>query len=263
MNALGSYFREKREEQGYSIGEVARKTNIGSRYIEAIEEENFDEFPADVYAKGFIRNYARFLDLDAESLVTEYTLNYVDDEQISESEERRSRLYYWLTIAGLGLLAVVIVVFRFAWVHPNTARQSIEQESLKMNRSVSENQQRSSVPLEEPADRLELRVVAHQKTLVYAEFDGLEKREFVLLPGEQTTWEAEEVIRLRTGNPGGLELYFRGMQLPSLGRSGQVIDKVIQLKDGELDIRPVRFEPPEPVEQNSGGTGSTTSEDGN
>jgi cytoskeleton protein RodZ len=241
MNALGDYFREQREEQGYSVEEVARRTNIGSRYIRAIEDEDFEQFPADVYAKGFIRTYARFLDLDAEALVVEYGLNFEEDEDVETSETRRSRVYYWLTLAGLGALAVVIVVFRFAWITPETARTQLRSEPERNVVAPASDNSPTRLSVEESADELVLEIVATQKTLVYAEFDGMEKREFVMLPGERTTWRAEEVIRLRTGNPGGLKLYVRGMKLPALGRSGEVIDKIIQLKDEELEIRPVRF----------------------
>lgn len=239
MKALGSYFQSKREEQGYSIEDVARKTNISHRYIEAIEQEDFDDFPAGVYAKGFIRNYARFLNLDQEALVMEYNLNFEAQESPEEdTSDRRSGWGYVILLIGLLILGVMIVVFRFAWIHPEYTNlpHSMSGQTPSI---VAEQDQRNSVEIKQSVERLKLRVVSTQKTYIYAVFDGLQKREMVLLPGEQRMWEAEETIRIRTANPGGLRLYHGDTELSSLGRTGEVIDKVIQLKEDKIVVHSV------------------------
>lgn len=58
---LGAYLRSRREEKEISTKDVAGKLHIRERYIIAIEEGNMEEFPAFVYARGFIRNYLTFL----------------------------------------------------------------------------------------------------------------------------------------------------------------------------------------------------------
>lgn len=52
-----------------SIGEVQQELHIRERYLEALEHDAFDQFPGDVYARGFLRSYARYLGLDAEALL--------------------------------------------------------------------------------------------------------------------------------------------------------------------------------------------------
>lgn len=71
MAELGQQLREAREARGLSVDDVARGTRIRAAYIRALEEERFAELPAPVYVRGFLRNYATFLGLDAEELIGE------------------------------------------------------------------------------------------------------------------------------------------------------------------------------------------------
>ena len=65
-DGLGPWLRTRREERGYDFDRVERDTRISRGYIEAIEREQFDTLPAPVYARGFVRSYARYLGLDEE-----------------------------------------------------------------------------------------------------------------------------------------------------------------------------------------------------
>ncbi len=69
---VGEILRREREKQGLSIADVANETSIRDVYLEAIEKGSYDELPGDVYAKGFIRNYSRFLQIDGDSLLEQY-----------------------------------------------------------------------------------------------------------------------------------------------------------------------------------------------
>lgn len=69
---VGEILRREREKQGLSIADVASETSIRDVYLEAIEKGSYDELPGDVYAKGFIRNYSRFLQIDGDSLLEQY-----------------------------------------------------------------------------------------------------------------------------------------------------------------------------------------------
>jgi cytoskeleton protein RodZ len=66
---LGQQLREAREARGLSIEDVAQGTRIRVAYIRALEDERFADLPAPVYVRGFLRNYATFLGLDAEELI--------------------------------------------------------------------------------------------------------------------------------------------------------------------------------------------------
>ena len=51
---------------------MVKETNIGSVYLQALEEEKFDKFPSETYLIGFLRTYAEFLKLDVEGIVQSY-----------------------------------------------------------------------------------------------------------------------------------------------------------------------------------------------
>ena len=72
MNQLGERVREARESQGISISQAAVETRILQRYLVALEDGDHQHLPGDVYARGFIRNYADYLGLPAEELIEQY-----------------------------------------------------------------------------------------------------------------------------------------------------------------------------------------------
>ncbi|NGX59893.1 MAG: hypothetical protein KR126chlam3_01053 [Chlamydiae bacterium] len=72
LKELGEKFRKKREEMQFTLREVENSTSIRTSFIQAIEEGTINEFLAGVYALGFIKQYASFLQLDVERIMKEY-----------------------------------------------------------------------------------------------------------------------------------------------------------------------------------------------
>ena len=72
MSSLGATFRREREARGVSLEEIAKETRIGIRLLRAIENEQFDRLPGGIFNKSFVRQYARYLELDEETAVREY-----------------------------------------------------------------------------------------------------------------------------------------------------------------------------------------------
>lgn len=73
---IGETLREARREAGVRLADVAAETRIRQSHLVALEEENFAAIGGDVYVKGFIRSYARHLDIDPEPLVGSYQEEY-------------------------------------------------------------------------------------------------------------------------------------------------------------------------------------------
>lgn len=69
MAGIGEALRSTRERRGLSIAEVAQDTRISPRFLEALEAEQFDELPAPVYVRGFIRSYASYLKIESQPLL--------------------------------------------------------------------------------------------------------------------------------------------------------------------------------------------------
>ena len=72
MSELGDRLRASRESQGISLAQAAAETRILQRYLVALEEGDYKYLPGDVYARGFIRNYALYLKIPVEELIQLY-----------------------------------------------------------------------------------------------------------------------------------------------------------------------------------------------
>ncbi|MBI2817788.1 MAG: helix-turn-helix domain-containing protein [Acidobacteria bacterium] len=64
--------KREREAKGISLQEISAKTKIGVRLLKALEDEQFDLLPGGIFDKSFLRQYARFLGLDEDHIVSEY-----------------------------------------------------------------------------------------------------------------------------------------------------------------------------------------------
>ncbi|KAB8145119.1 helix-turn-helix domain-containing protein [Chloroflexia bacterium SDU3-3] len=75
MSQLGERLRAAREAQGISVAQASAETRILPRYIVALEDGDYQHLPGDVYARGFIRNYAGYLGMGAEELIELYRVD--------------------------------------------------------------------------------------------------------------------------------------------------------------------------------------------
>ncbi|MBG93245.1 MAG: hypothetical protein CL792_04620 [Chloroflexi bacterium] len=62
--SIGQYLKEARSVRKLSLEDASAVTRISKHYLQALEDEDFDTLPAPVYARGFMRSYAKFLGLD-------------------------------------------------------------------------------------------------------------------------------------------------------------------------------------------------------
>jgi cytoskeletal protein RodZ len=69
---VGEQLREARERKGLDLYRVERDTKIRTKYLEALESGDFGDLPGEVYARGFLRNYATYLGLDADEVIDEW-----------------------------------------------------------------------------------------------------------------------------------------------------------------------------------------------
>ncbi len=87
---IGDTLREARERQNLSIKDIEKGTSIRALYIEAIEKGEFDKLPGNAYTKGFIRNYANFLKLDADACVRQYNEENNPEEVAAKEAAKRA-----------------------------------------------------------------------------------------------------------------------------------------------------------------------------
>lgn len=80
MFEIGTTLRDARVRRDISLQQAEDDTKIRVKYIQAMENEDFDILPAGTYVKGFLRTYAEYLDLDAQLLIDEYNDRFGNGE---------------------------------------------------------------------------------------------------------------------------------------------------------------------------------------
>src|ERR1700760_540830 len=76
MDEIGGQLREARMRQKVDINEVEVRTKIRAKYLRAMENEEWDLLPGEVYVRSFLRTYADFLGLDSRALLDEFRRRY-------------------------------------------------------------------------------------------------------------------------------------------------------------------------------------------
>ena len=71
---FGENLKREREMRGVTLDEISAATRIAIRFLQAIETEEWEKLPGGVFNRGFVRAVARYLGLDQENIVAEYTL---------------------------------------------------------------------------------------------------------------------------------------------------------------------------------------------
>jgi cytoskeletal protein RodZ len=124
MESVGEFFKQVRETKGLTIDEVASKTRIRTDFLKALEDGNFAILPDQVFAKGFVRTYARSLGLDEEDAMHRFTQSagaFYDKQEErerlrlrqAEDERRRKANRKTLVLAlGVALLVMILLLSR-------------------------------------------------------------------------------------------------------------------------------------------------------
>jgi hypothetical protein len=119
---IGNSLREARLRQGLDLTDAEQSTKIRSKYLQALEREQFELLPSQTYVKGFLRSYAEFLGLDGQLYVDEYNSRYVagDEEPLarprrSTAGQRHRRVESNVLFVALGAIAAVTALVIAAW----------------------------------------------------------------------------------------------------------------------------------------------------
>lgn len=311
MGEIGSRLREARQNRGLSLEQVEDATRIRRIFLEALEEEKFDQLPADVYARGFLRNYARFLGLDPDPLLKAYRPSYarnsvrlpaVLDEPLRESTARSiGTALFWglvvVVILGLGLWYGYQEFYLGTTWGPRPAPSVVPVETLPAETSAPAGAAVQSQPTEmptptsapaatepdqttavvqapatasptrgsaltqtrtatvsspsatgtaargtpaaqtptraasaqatrtmpSPEDGIPVAIRVSDRSYVSVVVDGAKVMEAILEPGEDQAWAFKRTFSMRVGNAGGVQVTLNSVEMPPLGRPGQVL----------------------------------------
>lgn len=107
---FGENLKREREMRGVSLEEISAATRIGTRFLQALEADQWEQLPGGVFNRGFIRAVARYLGLDEDSLVAEYALEarYRDQSRAAAEPVDGARTEWLIWAAAVAILAAVV-----------------------------------------------------------------------------------------------------------------------------------------------------------
>lgn len=132
QQSAGVKLARAREAQDLSVADVARALRLGVKQVEALEASDYDNLPGRTFVRGFVRNYARLVNLDPDLLVAEYfpaqqepqTLDIqAPSQHISFSEHHRKPWLKWLatSFAVVALVSWGVLV----WLGPESVKSVV------------------------------------------------------------------------------------------------------------------------------------------
>jgi cytoskeleton protein RodZ len=124
MGSVGAYLRELRTRRGVSLEEIARTTRVPQRYLESLEADAYEQLPAPVFIRGFIRAYCQALSESPQEALASYDsregrlpppLPRPTPPPRASEGERRSRgtivvSLVLLVVLGMALFTVALVI---------------------------------------------------------------------------------------------------------------------------------------------------------
>ncbi len=234
---IGEALREAREQQGRTVEEASQATRVRADYLHALENEQFEVLGGDVYAKGFLRTYGRWLGLDPEPLVelyrTEvqregYDPHALVEHPVATSPRKLAPTWLvWPAIAGALLFVTLLVGGLFG---SRTPEPAVEPQPRAAAPPATPEPQEVVVP-EEPEPALtpspsptgvNVVLLLEEASWMRVRIGGRSVFEGTVPAGETKEFQAPERVELRLGNAGGVRLILNGRDLGSPGARGRV-----------------------------------------
>ncbi|WP_447969588.1 helix-turn-helix domain-containing protein [Nitrospira sp. M1] len=158
-DSIGVYLKKVRETQGLSLDQVASLTRIQSKFLQALEDEAFQQLPERVFTRGFVRTYARSLGISEEDALrrfSESSSEYYQEGQKAQhqaqlqiQEEKRGKLN-----RNLVIIISIIILVALGFLLPNQQEHSPppesppEQENAELAPSARPTAEQSDVQTE-------------------------------------------------------------------------------------------------------------------
>lgn len=210
---VGETLRTRRRQRDLTLEFLSRETHIHQRYLAALEEERWDEFPARVYLEGFLRQYAIALGLDGAALIsrvreeagrTEKPAFVRRSSDESAAEAKPAPFAFTPKAFVLGLLALVLAIFFVS----KTKFSHLSPKGLSLQRHAASPVVRDpgEVPKEfqvRVKDTVWLRVWVDD----HVSFEG------ALRAGMSKSWPAQSRFRVQASNPDLVEATANGKPL--------------------------------------------------
>jgi cytoskeleton protein RodZ len=242
---FGERLKRERELREVPMEEITMATRIGPRFLEALENEDWDKLPGGVFNRGFVRSIARYLGLDEEAFLAEYDLAHNAHAQLMEqkhaaqkAENRIPQTPLWVPVvfvlAVLLILAGLIYGGIFAWhryvKHPSASSTSqappstvVPAQPVAATAPAPDGATPASpVPTttESAEVPLDLSVSASRLTQLTIQADGATVFNGPLAPGQNRHFPAKSEFVVTAADSSAVLLELNGEAMPPLGAPG-------------------------------------------
>jgi cytoskeleton protein RodZ len=254
-----------REARGLSMRAIFETTRVGLVNLMAVENGDYHRLPPPVYARDFIRKYARAIGIDETPLLDRYEKHLESLNPPQEGTEirkpwpeadRRYRFLFMSLAAVIvaGILVSALFLYDQAGKPPSPA-PAVESPSAQVMPadptaavpdapSLATAAESTPAPTTAPAEKTilppaatekmyPLIVEAQESTWIRITADRNPPYEVLLKPGDRIERMASDFFQLDIGNAGGINLTFQGKPLGSPGKKGQVMHMRLPEKESE------------------------------
>ena len=84
---VGQYLQKQRKEKKIPLEYVAERTRITLTYLQALEKDDFHRLPGEFFTRGFLRTYAKFIELDPAEVIAAYQLQVEATRRLPQDEK--------------------------------------------------------------------------------------------------------------------------------------------------------------------------------
>ena len=260
MGTLGQYLHDARLAKDIDLRDAAQQTRISIQYLRALENEDFSKLPGEVFVKGFLRNYGRFLNLDESEVMKKYAQlkpqpaspstptptpnaeNAVVPGERETPKETPIEPFVWGAV-----ILILLLVFLFSSL-PSRLSKDIQQPAGSTVPAVLSRENASAQGVKQ--EKLYLEVVAIEDTWLLVRTDDSPQKKAVLKRGESLTWSADERYLLSYGRVGALKLVLNGEELMVNGTKETLVRDLVITRAGVLNqpapVRQARPMKPKP-----------------
>jgi hypothetical protein len=254
MGTLGTYLSGAREAKGIDLHDAAQQTRISVNYLRAMEEEDFSKLPGEVFVKGFLKNYARFLSLEETEVIRRYQEMKPPKQPQAVAPEPRAEMKT-PAVAPAGkreipieplvwgaVIFIILVVLLFVSLPERTRHDGPEAPPAPAESNKVAGGQQASKP-----EKLYLEIVALEDVWILVRTDASPQKKAVLKKGENVIWSADGQFLLSYGVAGGAKLLLNGNELTVKAPRNAVVRDLVITASGIVTQKIQEEQKPRPV----------------